>query len=699
MSNAAKIGTADLVDDLVTFYRDYYRDELGSLANKYPKEQRSLVIDWMDLYRFDSELADSFKKIPKGGNNTPDYLSILHEALYNTDLPIDIGLQSDTHSNAHIRVRLPENEQLQIGDLRQQHKGQYIAIRGQIERVSEQTEYMKTAHFACTKCGSGYDEPQPRDEIIEPDTCTNTGCSGKPSWQLVPEKSEMVDLRVMKIKQPPEEASGNGKSLTVYLEDDLAFSESDRSLAGMAGERVVVHGILKRDMSNTRGRNTKPMFSSYVNAHVLEFENTVGQDIDMSEYKDEIESHADVEDTLERLIKSFAPNVAGGQRIRHIKRAALLYLFGGYRKANMDGSTYRGDIHFLMVGDPATGKSSILNFIERVSPRIERLSGTDSTGVGLTASAEQTEGGQWVLKPGMLPRASGGHAIVDELDKMENGADNLHEALESQRIHTAKAGMKATLKTETGLIAAANPSSGRFGDYSNIIEEIDVDPALFSRFDIIHTLRDKPDAEKDRAVAEATLDGWQSAGESDKDVIDVPVQPDTIRAWVAHAKSLEPRLSDEAKEVFIEFYEHERTKDWGDNGTVPITARELPGGARLAEAHARMNLRDEVTEDDARIAVDVIRGMMGDIYETDGSMNADYRNGEAITNAKPESQEDRIENVQEAIRQLEGDNPATIDEIKDRLTGIKDKKIEYEIQKLKQQGEIYEPRTDKFRVS
>jgi DNA replicative helicase MCM subunit Mcm2 (Cdc46/Mcm family) len=176
------------------------------------------------------------------------------------------------------------------------------------------------------------------------------------------------------------------------------------------------------------------------------------------------------------------------------------------------------------------------------------------------------------------------------------------------------------------------------------------------------------------------------------------VQPDTIRARVAHAKSLEPRLSDEAKEVFIEFYEHERTKDWGDNGTVPITARELPGGARLAEAHARMNLRDEVTEVDARVAVDVIRAMMGDIYETDGSMNADYRNGEAITNSKPETQQERIEDVKTTIRRLEGDEPAHIDEIVERAN-VPTEDVMDTIDKLSKEGLIYERKADHYRVS
>lgn len=704
----AVAGTGEVMDELTQFYRDYYEDQLAELAQKYPKGKRSIEIDWMDLYRFHSDFADDFKKVPEGTRNSPSFLRILHDGLYQTDLPVSVDLESEQYADAHVRVKLPENERIGIGDIRGRHTGSYVAIQGQIERVTQQTEYMSVGAFACKHCGTQYKVPQPRDEIIEPDRCNDSGCSGKPSWELLPDESKMVDLRTMKIKQPPEDASGNGKSIVVYLEDDLAFVEGERSLAGMAGERVTVHGVLKRDMSSARGRNTKPMFGSYIDAHALEFENSIGQDIDMSEYIDDIREHSNADDTLERLIESFAPTVTGGDRMYHIKRAAVLYLFGGYRKQLDDGTTYRGDLHMLMVGDPATGKSSILNFIERVSPRVERLSGTDSTGVGLTASATQDDAvdGKWVLKPGMLPRASGGHAIVDELDKMDEGADNLHEALEEQRIHVAKAGMKAKLKTETGLIAAANPSSGRFDGYGDLMDEIDVDPALFSRFDIIHTLRDKPDETKDEAVAAAALSGWQEAGsegdgEDGKTGFDVPVDADTMQAWVAHAKQLKPEMSAGARQEFTEFYTEERNKE-RDGDVVPITARALLAGARLAEAHARINLRDRVEMRDAKVAINVIRAMMGDIYRDGTEINADRANGVAFNvpdkDDTPSTQHERVNAVKDILRDNDGLSINQIRALADEK-GMKPDKAEHVVEKLKREGEVYEPSSGEVRLA
>ena len=675
------------LDDLSRFYRDYYRDDLGDLANSYPRDARSLTVEWSDLYAAMPDFADDLCVAPHGADEAGfDPLEELHEALYQTDLPVDQDFRHDDYEDAHVRVRLPTSERIGIGSVRSRHRGKYVAIEGQVERVSQQTEYVTVAAYRCRSCGTVYEEPQPRDQLTEPAGCADAGCSGKPSFDLIPEQCQTVDLRTLQLKQPPEEASGSAKTLTVYLEDDLAFADGDRSLPDMAGERVTVHGILERDLSATRGRNGRPMFDAYMDADVLEFENGLGRDIDLTEHREAIESVAESDDPMGQLIESFAPNVAGGQRIQQIKRAAILYLFGGYRKSMDDGTTYRGDPHLLLVGDPATGKSSILNYIERVSPRVERLSGTDSTGVGLTAAAEQTEGGEWVLKPGMLPRASGGHAIVDELDKMDGAEENLHEALEEQRVHVSKAGMKATLKTETGLVAAANPRDGRFGQYDNVLEEVDVEPALFSRFDLIHTLRDEPDADTDAAIAETTLSGWQDAsaadGDSDPTVPDVPVPPETMQAYIAHAKQLTPTLSDAAKGRLKDFYTEQRGKYDGD--TVPITARANPAGARLAEAAARIRLSDTVTAEDADLAIQAIRAMMGDVFLNDDlSPDADRVTGATSSGQKYDQLKPDL------LGALNRDGPLLPDELS-RMLSVDETRVRDALDYFKQRGDVIE---------
>merc|ERR1712187_545561 len=63
------------------------------------------------------------------------------------------------------------------------------------------------------------------------------------------------------------------------------------------------------------------------------------------------------------------------------------------------------------------------------------------------------------------------------------------------------AGINTTLNTRTTIIAAANPQFGRYDPYRSPVENIDLPPALLSRFDLLFLLLDTVDPDKDRQLA------------------------------------------------------------------------------------------------------------------------------------------------------------------------------------------------------
>ncbi len=67
----AQAGNSELVDSFEQFFRNYYDNEIKQLAQQYPNEQRSLHVDWQDLYRFDPDLADDFINQPNSSSATP----------------------------------------------------------------------------------------------------------------------------------------------------------------------------------------------------------------------------------------------------------------------------------------------------------------------------------------------------------------------------------------------------------------------------------------------------------------------------------------------------------------------------------------------------------------------------------------------------------------------------------------------------
>ena len=367
--------------------------------------------------------------------------------------------------------------------------------------------------------------------------------------------------------------------------------------------------------------------------------------------------------------------------------------------------------------------SQMLSYIRQIAPRSVYTSGKGSSSAGLTAAAVRDDfgdGQQWTLEAGALVLADQGIAAVDELDKMSpEDRSAMHQALEQQEISISKAGINATLKSRCSLLGAANPKYGRFDQYEPIGEQIDLEPALISRFDLIFTVTDQPDEETDRNLASHIIQ-TNYAGElhthrtenatsnfTEEEVATVTeevaptIEPDLLRKYVAYAKrNCFPTMTEEAKERIEDFYVDLRLKGQDEDAPVPVTARKLEALVRLAEASARIRLSDTVEEDDAERAVDIALYCMKQIGidpET-GEFDADV-----VETGTSKTQRDRIQNLKGIIADIEDeyDEGAPIDVVVERAeeVGIEESKAEHEIEKLKQKGEVYEPRTDHLRTT
>src|SRR6056297_3730392 len=125
----------ELIDRFEEFYRNYYRNEIGELAQKYPNDQKSLYIDWDDLYRFDPDLADDYRTKPS------QLQEFAEEALRLYDLPVDVSL-----GQAHVRVRnLPDSEDIRA--IRSRHVNTLVTVRGIVRKATDVKSKMQVAAF------------------------------------------------------------------------------------------------------------------------------------------------------------------------------------------------------------------------------------------------------------------------------------------------------------------------------------------------------------------------------------------------------------------------------------------------------------------------------------------------------------------------------------------------------------------------
>jgi len=344
----------------------------------------------------------------------------------------------------------------------------------------------------------------------------------------------------------------------------------------------------------------------------------------------------------EKIIQSIAPSIYG---YREIKEGIAYLLFGGVPKVLPDGIRIRGDINILLVGDPGTAKSQLLQYVARIAPRGIYTSGKGSTAAGLTAAVvKDRTTGDWYLEAGALVLADGGIACVDEIDKMRNeDRVAMHEVMEQQTVSIAKAGIVATLNARTSILASANPTLGRFVEQKPVIENVNLPITILSRFDLIFPIKDKPDEEIDTKMSEHILKLHQVRGY----VTSPPIEPELLKKYIAYVrKNIKPKISDEALEKIKRYYVEMR-KTGKEGGSIPITPRQLEALVRMTEARAKMALREVATEADADAAIKLMNYVLEKTaYDTE----TERIDIDVLLTGKSKSQRDKMNVIMDYIK-------------------------------------------------
>ncbi len=328
-----------------------------------------------------------------------------------------------------------------------------------------------------------------------------------------------------------------------------------------------------------------------------------------------------------------------------------------------------------------------------------------------TAAAVRDEFGEgrWTLEAGALVLADRGMAMIDEIEKMsEQDRSSIHTAMEQQTVHVAKAGITATLQTRCAILAAANPTLGRFDENRYISEQITLPATLLSRFDIIFPVMDRPQAQLDRAMAEHILRG-HLAGEQLRRGGDTPspgagvdeaflpyFDPSFLRKYVAYAKRIYPVMTPEAMQIIQEKYLDIRKQGEVDGGAVPITPRQLEAFIRLAEASARARLSAEVTDEDANRAVRIVEYWLQKVTGIEGGFDIDI-----VATGVSSSQRAQMTALRDIIAELaERDGVADLRDILEMAEerGIPGSRVEAWLRRWSQEGEVYSPAANKWRL-
>ncbi len=659
-------------EDLLLEAKQFF-DVNKALIGKASKESaRSVIIEFDKIVDFNPDLAEILLQKPE------DILTILNLALNET------GLIKD----AKIRLTgLPELQNIRIRDIRSKHLGEFIFIEGLVRQASDVRPQVVSAKFECPACGSMISVLQVEKQFREPFRCS---CGRKGKFKLV--TKDFVDAQRLVIEESPEMLEGGEqpRRISVFLKEDLVEPKMERRTT--PGSRVEIIGVVNEVPIPLQGGAIMTRFDLVLEANnIVPLEETYEEIPITEEDEKAIKDFARQENVYEKLRDMIAPTIFGYEEI---KEAISLQLFGGIRKKKRDKTYFRGDIHILLVGDPGVGKSIILQFVSKNAPKARYVAGLATTSAGLTATVVKDEFLKgWSLEAGALVLANKGILCIDELEKMDpHDRAAAHEALEQQTVTISKATIQATLRAETTVLAAANPKLGRFDPYRTVAEQIDIPPTLLNRFDLIFPLRDIPQKGLDEAIASHVL---QEHARKRKDTVDSSF----LKKYIGYAKRIKPQLTEAAMKELKQFYVDLRSSAAANPDVVrpiPISARQLEALIRLSEASARARLSARVTREDSKRAIKLMHYCLKQVgfdYETQ-QMDIDR-----ILTGIPTSTRSKIILVRDAIIRLEdrlGSRLIPLDEIKKEVAdkGIDPLSVEEIVEKLKREGDIFEPKKD-----
>lgn len=677
-----------------TFLEAHYRDELARIAQS---DAKTLEIDHSTLRAFDPDLAEDFLAHPE------KTLKYTRRAIGLVDLPMAGRVQGITPS----LYNLPDSQVIAPGEIRQQHGGRYVGVKGILERVTSTTTVPNTIEWRCQRCDNTIRIAQDlsNDDVIEPHECPS--CERQGPFKKSEQLSDWSDYAKIRLKASPNASPSEEGKVVGYVLDDVIWMGGENGILGRAGEPVTVYGICKREQRSGYGEN-KMLFDSLLKVLCVEFERE-DDAVNVAEHRDTFEGLAERSDAVDLFAESLAPQLHVTDAWDSAFEFAVAYLFGAPRIDIPRGPTYRGDLHFLIITDYAMGKSTVKEDIEAYSPQcISKSTTALASDVGLTAAAVQDDFGEgaWTLKPGLLVRASGGHLILDEIDKGPEELEKMNDALEGkQEVDIEKAGQSATYDSQTALLAMGNPKGGRFNPNEPVSAQIDVPESLLSRFDGIVTMQDTAQVQQDAAVAEAwgrsyiEAQEYQYGDREEFDYLSRPVPIDVGQAWVEYArKNVHPKLTREQFDELKTWYAEEvrqlnrGSRDVSDDMPVPATVRELAAAAKMAVAFARVHLREEVLPADIERAKKLGKRIV--------KQNWTGERFDATKNVTPKAQDDRITALKATIRGLSesgSTGTAAFEEIASRMN-LAPEQLEHDLDNLCQKGEVSEPRHGEFRL-
>jgi len=659
----------------IKMFEEYFKQpEVYSTFLKYKRKGRSYVkLDYSDLLIHNTELAYQLLESPE-------------ETLKAADLAtesLDMGDTEGTPFKFKVRFfHLPQGQRRHVWQVRGEDVGKLISLRGVINKASDVHGVCVSARFECPSCANIITVTMD-GEWKEATRCT---CGRKGKFRLMGQEM-MNQIKLGLIDDLMEEENkdrGVAREKLCLLTEDLTSHEIDTLIK--PGKPAILNGFMTYVRRN-EGKGKSAEFTSIMRVNSVEFIKTGWDTVRVTGKEEErIKKLSKEKNIIKRLSESIA-DVHGHDAP---KQACLLLLAGApHLYDDNEHLSSRGTIHVLLIGNPGSAKSYLMRRAGGLSPINRFQSASTASGKGLIAAVSQDKDlGAWVIYPGIVPMASGGVALIDEIDKThEDDYGEHNNAMNDMEVPISKANVKGKLDTVTSYLATANPEERVFTDTGSYFSQIDMPRDFLDRFDYIFVMMDPSDEKERDRIMDVMLERHL---DSEKEKSWKPeFSHEFITKYVAYCRRKDPKCPSsvfpEIKKQLLELMQPR------DEGQTRVSFRQLESVMRFAYASARLHLRD-VTEEDVRLAIGLKRDSFIGLKILDGAGSYNWNVDEGVQEEKLNN----LEVVKQALKEFLPDARAetgmlqVIGACVNR--GVPEDKAEEIVEKLIRKGDYFEPR-------
>ena len=487
-------------------------------------------------------------------------------------------------------IKFTESTKIKLGKLNASYEGIPVIFDCQVLGIGEMQSYTKKAMLQCPECG----HEEKTNMLSRKVHCSNKECSRMNILEVV--KSSIVSGDIMSVMiQEPMEESDNHIPITRHciIKDEDVYSTKP-------GQRKRIIAVFRSVPITNKSLNRVEL-----NAITLEDLANIPEPETTEEEKLFFKNILKKEDYQNFMCMSFAPEIIYEDLAKFV---LMLCAIGGSNKAGL-----KSLCHALIVGDPGSGKTQLLEAVIKLLRKTAFLNGASMSGSTATIVMDQLPNKQKFPKAGVIPMCDEGLVALDELNVLyERAPDDvtrIYQCMVSEIIDYNKGGFNQRLKARTTICSGANPKLGFYDPTKGPVENINLPPQLISRYDFKLNIERKKKSKEEKTKIRNHMTLIREVGLDQYSKDNHLLTEKQLMRFINYVKSFEPKMTTEAIDK-IENFCAEMEELEQPLGSIPLDNRFFESILIIVTAVARFYQSNEITLQHADIALNTYKKCM-----------------------------------------------------------------------------------------